>query len=241
MSDGDEPRSAPWQMTEDEWEAVYSRPRGIFTDVDRKFLWGVKQYDSSPTRSERRAEIRKRAENALLDLFYLPEMDDDQRARVFEEVEQVGEDGPWGLHESVSHLIQVLYHGVDGDTKWLEEAVKRGIWKAQGDVAAKEDVTRYRPGSGLYAGVEVDITIDEGYNVDDLEERAQAGGVHSLTDTEIGILVREGRLDLEDRDDLPTPHDNPAFRGPPAAADVSDSPPPEGFADPESERSDAEE
>jgi len=59
------------------------RPRGIITRTDREFLIGEQELDNQKA-SDRRYRIRKRLENALLDIMLLSEhLESNDRAKVF--------------------------------------------------------------------------------------------------------------------------------------------------------------
>jgi hypothetical protein len=166
--------------------------RGMLTDTDRRFLWGTKTYPSKVTRSERRRAIRGRVEYTLLDLIHLTMLEDDQRERVFE---ALGEYDPGALRSSVASLIEFLYLGLDGDTAWLNETVAHGIHNAEKRLQ-DDDTTYYQVQNPFM--VNVSIEIDRGYNVDEIENRFRAGGGDTLTPTEVGILVKAGRIEPDE-------------------------------------------
>jgi hypothetical protein len=180
-------------MLEDNWEEVYERDRGILTDIDRQFLMGVREYDSKVTRSERRRTIRDRVVQSLRDLHYLNKVEERQREKVFETLE----DSPQADEPRVAlaALIRFLYPAVDGDIEWFEETISHGFNLAVGD--ERDDDTTYYTGEVAAAGVDVDISVREGYNVDHIERVFRSNG-SMLTATEIGILAREGRLSEDD-------------------------------------------
>lgn len=186
----------PW--VEDEWEDRFERDRGMLTDTDRQFLWGVKTYDSKVTRSERRRAIRERVEHTLLDLFYLTMLDDDQRERVFEAIE--GGQEPGELRSAVASLVEFLYLGLDGDVEWFEETLSHGIHNAERELQDNEKT--FYAGASVDAGVDVDIEVTRGYDVGEIEARLRSGRGNTLTPAEVGVLVREGRVDEEDIWDL---------------------------------------
>lgn len=179
-------------MRDDEyWEENYERPRGMFTDTDRRYLWGAVDYAHRQTESVRRQDIRERAVNGIRDLLYLGMLQDRDRRMVFEELEEERD-----LRSAVTSLIEFLYVGLDGDLEWFEETLAHGISNAESK-QRPDDVTYYAGGE-VDAGVDVDITVREGFNVDRIERQLREGEGHTLTPTEIGVLVREGRLNEGD-------------------------------------------
>jgi len=193
MSDEENPLTPAEAVTawvEENWEDEHERPRGILTDTDRQFLWGVKEYDSKVTTSERRRAIRERVEHSLRDLSYLMKLEEFQREKVFDSLE--GDTRTGELRSAVATLIQFLYHGLDGDIEWFEETIAHGISNAENDL--RDDDTTYYAGGEADAGVDVDINVRRGFNVDRIERQLRSGEGHTLTPTEIGVLAREGRL-----------------------------------------------
>lgn len=184
-------RESMLEWVAERWEEHYDRPRGIFTDVDRRYLWGIKEYDNSVTRSERRSTIRTRAVNGILDLFYLTMLPEGQREKV---ISTLREDVEFGeFRSAVSSFVNFLYLGLDGDKEWLEEAVSMGVHNAEMEL---DEVDRY----GIQE-VSVDIDISRGHDLDQMKERLHEAP-HTLTPTEIGILVREGQVDREGMESL---------------------------------------
>lgn len=176
-----------------EAEEEWNRPRGIYTGTDRKFLWGVKEYTDRPvSRSNRRGEIRERTINSLRDLLYLSLIDDERRERIFDEVNETTDPGE--LRDAVASLIEFLYLGLDDREKWLTETVTDGVANA---LHAETS-----PGTYGFPSVDVDIDTEKGYNLDELEERLRDGYAHTLTAAEVGALVKMGRVDREDLEEL---------------------------------------
>lgn len=176
-----------------EWPESMQRPRGILTDTDRRFLWGVKEYESPVSRSGRRGQIRDRFADGLRDLAYLSMLDDGQREDVLAKID--AETNPGELRDAVSTLVEFLYFGQDTDIEWLEETVAHGV--LNGESRRVDDST-------VYGGTEVNVEIDvsRGHDVDRLEEQLRSGQHHTLSPAEIGVLVREGRIDPDDLEQL---------------------------------------
>lgn len=175
-------------LIDDEWEERHERPRGILTDTDRRFLWGIKQYEHQQTASNRRNSMRERVRHGILDLFFMTMLEDGDRNRVFEALEDTD---PGSLESAVSSFIRFLYLGLDRDKTAIEGMVEHGIHNAETP-----------KGSGVYQGgvkeVNVNIEIDYDYDAEEIYERYQSGGDYRLTPAEIGVLVREEMLDEDD-------------------------------------------
>lgn len=181
----------------EEWPESMERDRGILTDIDRQFIWGTKTYDNKVTRSERRRTIRNRFEDGIRDLSYLTMLSERDRGKVVSSIQEAG--SPGELRSAIANLISFLYLELD-DVEWFEETVAHGISNAEGELLDGE--TTYYTGSSLGADVDVDIEVRRGYNVDEIEERLRAGEEHTLTPAEVGVLVREGRVDPDDLETL---------------------------------------
>lgn len=182
----DTPAFEPLPPSEEEWEESWVRERGILTDIDRRYLWGLETYEDSPSsRSMRRTAIRNRFANGLLDLAYLSKLEEGEIGNVLEELDDL--QTPGGLRTAVSRLVEFLYFGTDPTPEWLEEAIATGVVRAEWKT---DDATRYGQ-----RRAEVSIETYLGHNLDELENVLRAGEGHTLSPEEIGVLVRSGRLD----------------------------------------------
>lgn len=176
-------------LVADQWDEKYDRPRGLLTDTDRRFLWGIKEYEHEQTASHRRRQIRERVEHGILDLFYTTMLEEADRNQVFEALEEA-ESG--SLESAVGSFIEFLYLGLDKDREAIENMVSHGIHNAESEPG------RYGPYEGGIKEVNVDIEVDFAYDADEIYERYQSESAYQLTPAEIGVLVREGMLDEED-------------------------------------------
>jgi hypothetical protein len=170
-----------------DWEENWKRPRGILTDADRRYLWGLTEYASRQTESNRRGDIRGRVLNALLDLSYLSMLEDRDRDMILDELQ---EEHRGEIYSSIGTLIEFLYLGHDRDLQEIEEFVAHGIHSAEGG--------RGSPYEGGLKEVNVEIELDWDWDAQEILERYRSGEGYQLTPAEIGILVREGHLDEED-------------------------------------------
>lgn len=186
------------RMAED-WEDKYARERGIFTDTDRKYLFHVKKYENRPeAQSRRRGAIRERAVNGIRDLFYLPMIDEDQWADIFDELAE--SDAPTGgLRWSVSRLIAFLHESDKVTHEWLEETIAAGIDEAEESMSEK-----YRDG-----GASVDIDPPKKYDLNELEDQIDGGNAEKLSPVEVGVLVKAGRVDPNELAKLDTGDPSP--------------------------------
>lgn len=183
------------EMKEETWEEEMVRPRGIFTDIDRQFLRGVKSYDNRASRSMRWTEIRSRVKNSILDLSYLTRVDDKNQSQIIDMLTE--ERSPGAIDSAFATFIEYLYLNYNSDPEWIEERVSQGITNAEYQMQDEDD--RYHnSGAGSSPTVDVEIEVTRGYDVNKLENRLRSEHAHTLTPTEIGVLVREGRIDEED-------------------------------------------
>ncbi len=183
-------------------EEESGRDRGLFTGIDREFLLGVKDYEHRVSVAERKQDIRKRIKNSLLDLRYLSFIEEDQRERIFEDLEENTDLGE--LREAVACLVQFLRLGLEDGNSWIEEAVSDGVERA---LLAERSGSTYGP-----ARVTTEIHEKRPYDLDRLENQFREGRGHTLTTDEIGVLVRSGRISGEEIERLATDRsENPTF------------------------------
>lgn len=181
-------RLAAGTLPEDRYDELFSRPRGIFTDTDRKYLWGIKEeYAHKETESARRSDIRERVINAVLDMSLLRVISDKGRETIFTELA----DGAMEPRTAVESFIWFIYLGMDTDEEWLESTLANGISNAEED---------YREGEGYHGPTNVDVEIEVGerYDTGEIYQRFKRFGADSLAPAELGVLVRAGGLDEEE-------------------------------------------
>ena len=160
------------------------RPRGILSGTDRKYLCGLKEYAQPQTDANRRQDIRERVVNgledfALLSLF----LEREERIKVFEEL------GEEGTEEAIASMVSFAYLGLEQDRPRFEECLERGIM-------AGANTSKLLRSAGRATDVAVSIDVKYDPDPDKLYRRFQNG--KDLTDAEIGVLVRSGRLDGND-------------------------------------------
>jgi len=164
------------------------RPRGVLSPTDRDYLCGLKKYAQPQTDANRRQDIRERVENGLKDFALLwLFLERDEREKVFDEF---GEDG---ADEAIASMNAFAYLGVDQDTARLEECIERGVLNA-----ANADKLFRSAGRATDADVSIDIEYNP--DVEKLYRRFEEGG--QLSNAEVGVLVRSGKLDIEDIKEL---------------------------------------
>lgn len=174
-----------------------NRPRGILSHTDREYLCGQKEYKHAQSEANRRQEIRERISNGLQDftmLWWL--LDADERDQIFDEMDSEI------LFECLSGMIAFSYLGLDKDDERLEEVVNRGVY-----LGANYDSTDRSMGKATDVNTSIDIKYDP--NIDELYERLQNGQGDQLTPAEIGVLVREGKLEQSDLVQLESKDDDP--------------------------------
>lgn len=164
------------------------RPRGILSPTDRDYLCGLKEYAQPQTDANRRQDIRERIENGLKDFALLwMLLERNEREKVSEELEEDGTD------EAIVSMIAFAYLSLDQDTARMEEGIERGVLSA----ANADKLFR---SAGRATDVDVSINIEYNPDIDKLYRRFEEEG--QLSDAEIGVLVRSGRLNAEDIKEL---------------------------------------
>jgi len=184
---------------------ILDRKRGIFTQSDREFLLGMKKYEHEQSVINKRRDIRNRVKSGFLDLQLLRIISESDRSNIFSQMDK------GGVHESVAVFISFIYSGLDGNIDAIEQMVESGLFKAeQGGV---------RGYAGGAKNVEVDISLEREYDAEAIYQRLQRGYGDSLTAAEIGVLVREGKLDADEHEELRWEEDDRPFNMPAANRD----------------------
>jgi len=164
------------------------RPRGILSPTDRDYLCGLKEYAQPQTDANRRQDIRERVENGLRDFALLwMFLERDEREKVFEEL---GEDG---TDEVIESIVAFAYLGIDQETARMEECIGRGV------LAAANADKLFRS-AGRATDADVSINIEYNPDVEKLYRRFEEG--EQLSDSEVGVLVRSGKLDTKEIKEL---------------------------------------
>jgi microsomal dipeptidase-like Zn-dependent dipeptidase len=158
------------------------RPRGILSNTDREYLCGQRSYAHQQSEANRKQEIRERIANGLQDFILLwlllPE---DELKQTITDIEL------FTLGGSLSAMMAFAYQSLDGDLGELENYVERGIYF--GSNWNKEDGW-----ANSVADVKASIHLERNPNIDQLYARFKQGSASQLTPTEIGLLVRSGKL-----------------------------------------------
>lgn len=166
------------------------RPRGILSSTDREYLCGLREYSHQQSELNRRQEIRSRTINALKDFHLLwLLLGETEWEKVFEDFETEE------LNDIFAAMVSFMYLGIGQDTDRMKEILEHGLYLG----------ANYNT-SGRWSGRanEVDVSIDIEYdpNIEALYERVIAGEGDQLTPGEIGVLVRSGKLEPEDLEQL---------------------------------------
>lgn len=164
------------------------RPRGILSPTDREYLCGRKEYAQPQTDANRRQEIRERVKNGLKDftLLWLL-LERKEREKIFDDL------GEEGTDEVIEAMVSFAHLGLDRDKAHLEELIQRGVLGA-------ENVDKLFRSAGRATDANVSINVEYDPDIEKLYEQFEEG--KELTDAEVGILVRSGRLESSDIEKL---------------------------------------
>ncbi|QAU14569.1 hypothetical protein EKH57_18030 (plasmid) [Halorubrum sp. BOL3-1] len=166
------------------------RPRGILSPTDREYLCGMKDYSHDQTELNRRQAIRERTIEGIRDfnlLWLLLEQSEWEKIMEAFDTEE--------LNTAFSSILAFMYIGIDQDTGRMGQILERGLY-----LGANYDTSgRW---SGRANSVDVDIDIEYEPNVDQLYERIEEGEGGQLTPSEVGALVKAGKLDSADLEEL---------------------------------------
>lgn len=204
MSDGNQDKSrelftgvedAKGSLSSESFLNPVDRPRGILSPTDREYLCGMKDYSHDQTELNRRQAIRERTIEGIRDfnLLWLL-LEQSEWEKVMEAF------GTEELNTAFSSILAFMYLGICQDTGRMRQILERGLY-----LGANYDT------SGRWSGrantVDVDIDIEYEPNVDQLYKRVQEGEGSQLTSGEIGALVKAGKLDSADLDELEDTND----------------------------------
>jgi len=151
------------------------RERGILTAHDRAFLLagedeGVREEMSDTAVRQKRHKIRNRYRNALVDIQYLLELEDEDLTQLFPSDE-------WDDYElGIVHgaVLAAVYHMIRA------EADREVIFENLEEIVANDVIREYADKHGVYAPVEVDVAVDvppieECPTLDEVREVLEAG------------------------------------------------------------------
>lgn len=175
------------------------RDRGFLTPTDREFLKGQKEYANKETGAHRKADIRNRVRNAILDFELLAEeLDREQRDKIFGDV--INDDHR--LHQGIESMIAFLILGLEAetienapDTQYrtnfnfpeLDWIIQGGVWEAMKEFE--------------FFVTEVDSTTTatgwSEYQIEVLKNKFGSGNADLPTADEVGLLLRAEEIDRE--------------------------------------------
>ena len=126
-------------------------------------------------------------------------MDDQELAKVFADLH-----GKQNLNDSLGAAIAFMYRGLDRDEARLERIVEEGVYAA-------DNMDKSGRWAGDTESVDVTIDIERNPDLDAIYDRFRHGNTTQLTPTEIGILVRAGKIEPDKLDELKA--EKPEFPG----------------------------
>jgi hypothetical protein len=135
-----------------------------------------------------RQRIRRRFESGLADLSLLVLLDENSKEDISERL------GKESLVTSAADLLQFVYVAT-GDREDLKEAVSRAVYNAERDESSLGE-SKADP-----RDVDVTITVEYQPDYDAIYDKYQKSGIRSLTPREVGHLIKDQRLKLEDIQD----------------------------------------
>lgn len=176
------------------------RPRGLLSHDDRLFVAGMKEFEWQQSESNARRRVIERVTQGFVDFSMLRWLEQREAEEVLEEL---GEDD---LHRWVADLVTFVYQATGGDADALSSMIEAGVLHGENTELGKGPAqgNTVHPHSGGASNVDVSIQIERNPDVERIYDQFQEGGGDDLTPKEIGVLVREGRLDADDLEELQT-------------------------------------
>lgn len=179
---------------------VEERPRGILSHTDRQYLAGLKDYKHEQSEANRRQDIRNRVANGLQDFLLLwCLVNEDDAAMIFASLHEERV-----LNDSLAAAIAFMYRGLDRDEARLETIIEDGVY-------AGANVDKSGRWAGDVESVDTTIDVERNPDVNEIYRRFKQGEGAQLTPTEIGVLVRAGKVAPDELDELEAKE--PAFPG----------------------------
>lgn len=173
------------------------RPRGLLSHDDRLFVVGQKEFEWSQSESNARRRVIDRVVNGFVDFSLLRYLSQSEAEDVLEEL---GEDD---LHRRVADLITFIYQASDRDVDSLSSIIESGVLHGENTELGRGPFNASGgPHSGGASSVDVSIQVERNPDVERIYEQYQEEGGDALTPKEIGVLVREGRLEADDLEEL---------------------------------------
>lgn len=162
------------------------RETALLTQGYREYLTGNKEKMEDPHENQLRLRIRKRIQNGIQDFRQIRRLSDKDKELIFSNATTDS-----SLTEGILHLVVFIYEGIVEYTNLnFETILEAAIMTAELRRSQDRD----------YNISEVEVSIDKSYrrldSVNELRERLDQGD--ELTNSEIGRLVRQGRLTSED-------------------------------------------
>ena len=202
-------------LLDEDWS---ERPRGLLSHDDRLFVAGMKDFEWSQSESNARRRVIERVAHGFVDFSMLRWLEQREAEDVLEEL---GDDD---LHRRVADLVTFVYQATGGDADALSSMIEAGVLHGEntelGGGPAKANAAH--PHTGGASSVDVSIQIERNPDVERIYEQYQEDGGDGLTPKEIGVLVREGRLDAGDLEELRWYN---AASGPPTVDETYESSP----------------
>lgn len=194
------------------------RPRGLLSHDDRLFVAGMKEFEWPQSESNARRRVIERITQGFVDFSMLRWLEQGEAEDVLEELNDDD------LHRRVADLVTFVYQATGGDADALSSMIEAGVLHGEntelGRGPAKANAAH--PHTGGASSVDVSIQIERNPDVERIYEQYQEDGGDGLTPKEIGVLVREGRLDAGDLADLRWYN---ATSGPPTVDETYESSP----------------
>lgn len=177
-------------------DELIERPRGMFAPIDRKYILGQREYSHKQARYKRRQEIQTRFKNTLTDFNLLPHLDDTLTKNIYNEYPDGVKLTQFNRHMASLLAFWLNHPEIDGDTNKLAKLVEQTI--RHHEIMYREYSDYLDAKITGVTSVSVDIDIDYEPPLSKIEEKDK----NELTNEEIGLLIRSGRVDPDELDEF---------------------------------------
>ncbi|MFC5972657.1 hypothetical protein ACFPYI_15075 [Halomarina salina] len=172
------------------------RQSGLLRRSDRAYLRGEKEYESQQVHYNKRATIRKRIHNAILD-FELIELAlrDRDRDKIFENADEWLDEEDTDLLSAIEALIGWIYAGLKSQGYDAEAIFENGIERGDGDLGTAADAKI------VQTDVSVIVRSRRIEGIQQIKEKIEAGDPVMYRDV-INLARNDIRMDLTDVDEV---------------------------------------
>lgn len=174
-----------------------NRPRGILTPPDRELLRGEIEYENPQQYSNRRADIRERIANGLMDFSLIQYLlRDKDRKLIFKDPSSQANVDNLDLPANIQSTIFWIYLGLKEQNYDFERLIEAAVEEAE-----KEYASKYW-GEKIDVSVTFSVEVHRSYEIEDIITKLERGGpikakyIYDLLQLSNGVPIDTQQLDV---------------------------------------------